>query len=104
MAMTYKFRSKACGDVFMLQATGDQVLRAMGIAPASRGLIRPEGMRTALDTVSAAIERDEAPPPVPPAPRPAATDSAISLRQRAWPLVKMLKAAQADGEDVVWDW
>lgn len=100
--MTYKFRSKACGDVFMLQSSGDLVLRAMGISPASRGLIRPAGMPTALAAVDAAIRLDEAPSDAPA--RPAARDEAVSLRQRAWPLVKMLKAAQADGEDVVWDW
>ncbi|MFY7855090.1 MAG: DUF1840 family protein, partial [Rubrivivax sp.] len=36
--MPYKFRSKASGDVIMLQADGDALLRLLGREPAPKGI------------------------------------------------------------------
>ena len=32
----------------------------------------------------------------------APADEAVALHQRAWPLVEMMKRAQAEGHDIVW--
>jgi xanthine dehydrogenase iron-sulfur cluster and FAD-binding subunit A len=107
--MMYKFQSKATGDVLMAGPSGDAVLRAMGIAPARQGIVEPAAMPAAMRALEAAIEGDEsararievtsdamnddgAPP----------SDGEVSLRQRAWPLVEMMKRAQAEGVPVVW--
>lgn len=95
--MTYRFHSKAAADVFMLPGAGDRVLRAMGLEPGYRGLIEPQAMAAALAAVRTAVADDEAR-----AERPL-DDGGVSLRQRAWPLVRMLEAAFAEGEVVIWN-
>jgi hypothetical protein len=104
--MIYKFKSKAAGDVIMMGATGDQVLRAAGREPAAKGIFEAEALPAAMADIEKAIADDEAQreraeaearaagQPVPPA--------GITLRQRAWPLVEMMKRAHAAGASVVW--
>lgn len=94
--MTYRFRSQAWGDVLVLQPVGDELLAAMGLAPAPRGLIAPEAIAGVRAALQAAIEpRDPhgfGPTPL----------EEVTLRQRAWPLIQMLDAAAAQHEAVVW--
>lgn len=94
--MTYRFHCKSSGDVLMLQSSGDRVLRAMGLAPAGRGLILPDRMATAMAAVQTAIAMEEA------RTEPLLDADGVTLRQRALPLVGMLQAALASGEAVVW--
>lgn len=49
--MTYRFQSKACADVLMLHEAGDEVLRAMGKAPAAKGIFVPHEMPAAVRAV-----------------------------------------------------
>jgi Domain of unknown function (DUF1840) len=104
-AVIYKFKSKAAGDVIMLGPTGDRVLGLIGKAAAPTGIIEPAAMPAAIAALSAAIEADDAARAQPQpaggedeAPRP----EAISLRQRAWPLVEMMKRCHADEAPIVW--
>ena len=104
--MIYKFKSKASGDLIMLAAHGDQVLRLLGREPAPQGIIEPAGMAAALaalgdavaaEAAAAAASADGADPD------PAhGHPPAVSLRQRVWPMVEMLRQAQAAGVPVVW--
>jgi hypothetical protein len=105
--MIYKFKSKAAGDVIMMGPTGDQVLRAIGREPAAKGIIEVAAMPGAIAAIEQAVAADEAA-------RKQAEDEAaaegkklgprdgVSLRQRAWPLVEMMKRAMAEGHDIVW--
>lgn len=104
--MIYKFKSKAAGDVIMLGPTGDQILRVIGKEPAPKGIIEVVAMPAAMKAIEAAIAGDEAEAKrageearangQTPQPR------GITLRQRAWPLVEMMKLAQRDGHEIVW--
>jgi Domain of unknown function (DUF1840) len=94
--MIYKFKSKATGDVIMLPGNGDQLLRAIGRAPAAKGIIEPADMPAAIAALQAAIAADEQPPENEDKPAP------VGLRQRFWPMVEMLRRAQSAGEAVVW--
>jgi Domain of unknown function (DUF1840) len=102
--MLYKFKSKAAGDVIMLQANGDQVLRILGKEPAAKGIIEAAAMPAAMAALEAAIISGETAPNEPPGAAPESTAGAdrVSLRQRAWPLVEMMKRAHAAGEPIVW--
>ncbi len=104
--MLYKFKSKAAGDVIMLGANGDQVMRIIGKEPAAQGIIAVADMPAAIAALQAAILQSEAKgEPAVDASAPAgATPGAdrISLRQRAWPLLEMLKRARGAGEPIVW--
>ena len=105
--MIYKFKSKAAGDVIMLAPSGDEVLRTIGKAPAAQGIIESADMPGAMQAIEAAIAADEAARERAEAEARSAGETlpardGVSLRQRAWPLVEMMKRAAAAGEPVVW--
>ena len=100
--MIYKFKSKATGDVIMLGPNGDQILRVMGREPAPKGIIEPADMAGAIAAIEAAIAAEEAPGDEEDGDDTQKGPRAVSLRQRAWPLVEMMKRAQAAGEPIVW--
>jgi len=94
--MIYKFKSPATGDLIMLAPHGDQLLRILGREPAAQGIINGADMPAALAALQAAIAADEQPPEEEGAPPP------VGLRQRLWPMVEMLRRAQAADAAVVW--
>jgi len=105
--MIYKFKSKAAGDVIMMGPTGDDVLRLMGKAPAAQGIIEVAAMTGTIAALELAVAADEAARAQ--AEKEAAADGrtlgpreGVSLRQRAWPLVEMMKRSKAEGADIVW--
>lgn len=101
--MIYKFKSKAAGDVIMMGPGGDQVLGIIGKAPGPKGIIEPAQMPAAMQALEAAIAAEEAARKDSPDDegKPAKGDG-VSLRQRAWPLVEMMKRAHAANENIVW--
>jgi hypothetical protein len=102
--MIYRFRSPATGDVVMLGAAGDELLRLLGREPSTKGIVEPSAMPAAIERLQAAVQAAEAPA------EPVQTDEAdasarvegVSLRQRVWPMIEMLRRAHAAGEPVVW--
>lgn len=101
--MIYKFRSKAAGDVIMLGPNGDRVLALIGKDRTPQGIIEPGQMAGAIAALSAAVAEDEAARAAADAgaddsPRP----EGVSLRQRVWPLVEMMRRALAEDEPIVW--
>ena len=105
--MIYKFKSKAAGDVIMMGPAFDAVLRVIGKAPAATGIIEVASMPAAIAAHEQAIAADEA------ARAQAEKDAAaegtklaprdgVTLRQRAWPLVDMMKRSIGEKADVVW--
>lgn len=105
--MIYKFKSKAAGDVIMMAPAGDDVLRLIGKSPAAQGIIEAGSMTAAIAAIEQAVAADEA------ARSQAEKDAAaegkklaprdgVTLRQRAWPLVEMMKRSMAEGADIVW--
>ena len=115
--MIYKFKSPAAGDLIMLAPQGDQLLRLLGREPAPQGIFEPADMPALVRTLQAALEAAET--PLAGARTDADTDSesdtdsdteskgdspapAVGLRQRMWPMVDMLRRAQAAGARIVW--
>ena len=105
--MIYKFKSKAAGDLIMTAPVGDQILRLIGKEPAPKGIIEPGAMPAAVAALEAAIAADEQ------SRRDAEAEAraegrtlpplkGVSLRQRAWPMIEMLKRASAANHEVVW--
>jgi hypothetical protein len=95
----YKFRSKAAGDVIMLGPNGDRMLGLIGRDAAPKGIIEPAAMAAAIAALEAAVAADDADGES--AARDAGADT-VALRPRVWPMIEMLKRAQAAGEPVVW--
>ena len=105
--MLYKFKSKAAGDLIMLEPNGRRVLQAIGKDPGPQGIILPEQMAAAVQALEAEVAREEAQ-------QQAAIDEAkargevpprfdaVSLRQRAQPFVEMLRRSEKAGAEIVW--
>ena len=105
--MLYKFKSKAAGDLIMLEPNGRQVLQIIGKDPGPTGIIQPPQMASAVQALEAAIAREEADQKQSEAQAQAKGEKAgrlegISLRQRAVPFIDMLRRAQQADEDIVW--
>jgi hypothetical protein len=106
--MLYKFKSKAAGDLIMLEPNGRRVLEIIGKDAGPKGIILPEEMPAAMAALNAAITREEAEQQaaideakakgqVPPR-----FDGAVSLRQRAVPFLDMLQRCSKAGTEIVW--
>jgi hypothetical protein len=96
--MLYRFRSAATGDVVMLGANGDEMLRLLGREPSAQGIVEAAALPDAIQRLQAAVTAAEAPSEDPADDKPAP----VGLRQRVWPMVEMFRRAQAAGEPVVW--
>ena len=111
--MLYKFKSKATGDLIMLEPQGKQILKLIGKEAEPKGIILPSEMMVAIDALHAAVEQEAlaiqaakeaaatAEPqteklPVADGPR------TISLKQRVVPFIDMLRRAHAEDKEVVW--
>ncbi len=106
----YKFKSRAAGDLIMLEPNGRQILTILGrtdAASQAQGILLPEHMPEAIEKLQAAIQADEdhkarliqeaqdrgeAPPRF----------EGISLRQRAVPFIEMIKRCQKAEKEIVW--
>jgi hypothetical protein len=105
--MLYKFKSKASGDLIMLEPNGRRLLQIIGKDPGPTGIIQPREMAAAVAALERAIADDEArqkadaeaalargeQPPKP---------EAVSLRQRAHPLIEMLRRCEKADREIVW--
>jgi hypothetical protein len=105
--MLYKFKSKAAGDLIMLEPNGRQVLEIIGKDAQPKGIILPEQMPAAISALEGAVEKDEAEHKAmleeakAKGESPPRTD-AVSLRQRAVPLLEMLRRCEKAGQEIVW--
>jgi hypothetical protein len=105
--MLYKFKSKAAGDLIMLEPNGRRVLQIIGKDPGPKGIVLPEEMPGAIRKLEDAIAQEEAE-------HKAAIDEAkakgevppkfdaISLRQRALPFIDMLRRCETAQAEIVW--
>ena len=105
--MIYKFKSKAAGDVIMMQGNGDQVLRIVGKTPGGKGILTVGELPAAIAALEAAIDGgigggDAKAPAEGDDERGAEDASPVSLQRRAWPLIEMMKTSLAARADVVW--
>jgi hypothetical protein len=105
--MLYKFKSKAAGDLIMLEPNGRRVLEIIGKDPGPKGIILPEEMPGAISALEAAVAQEDA------ALKAASNDAKankrvapsgdrVSLRQRAVPFLDMLRRCEKAGKEIVW--
>jgi len=105
--MLYKFKSKAGADVIMLGPQGDQILQLLGRAPGSPGILQKDQLGAAISALESAVAEEEAAfaktqADAQAAGEPVPRREGISLRQRAWPLVELMKHALKAGDDLSW--
>lgn len=109
MPAIYRFKSKSDGDVVMMAPVAEELLRLIGKEPAAQGIIEAAALPEALHALGSAMAQSEAQdasvaarPTDPGSADDAPDDDAVALNQRAWPLVEMMKRAQAEGHHIVW--
>lgn len=110
--MLYRFKSKASGDVVMVETHGNRVLEAMGREPSPRGIVTVEQLPGVIAALRVAIEADEAiratiqetggRPDDDRTRDEEAPPAGVGLRQRAWPMLDLLQRSLDQGADVVW--
>ena len=105
--MIYKFKSKADGDLIMLEPQGRRVLEIIGKDTGPKGIITAGQIPAAISAIEGAIAHEEAMKKsagsegAEPADGPSSTEG-ITLRQRAKPFLDMLRRSQEAESDVVW--
>jgi Domain of unknown function (DUF1840) len=114
--MLYKFKSKATGDLIMLEPQGKHILKLIGKEAGAKGIILPSEMMAAIDALHTAVEREEtaikaAKDAVKESTKSDVQEAAapvvdgariISLKQRVVPFIEMLRRAHAEDKEVVW--
>jgi Domain of unknown function (DUF1840) len=117
--MLFKFKSKATGDLIMLEPNGRRVLQIIGKDPSVTGIILPAQMPAALAALESAIASEET--AIAEAKAAAALKAknafsgeaeaakatysntdAVPLRQRALPFMELLKSSHSAGVEIVW--
>jgi hypothetical protein len=106
------FRSKAAGEIFMFAETARRIFEIIGKPEAARGVITADQVPAALSRLSAAVDEEKAQLKAAQQQHEEAerrgqgeeTAGAltITLGQRAYPLIEMLRAAQKKRVDVTW--
>jgi len=103
----YRFKSRETGDLVMLEPTGQRVLEILGKDPSGPGIILPEQMAAAVQSLRQAVEEEEAEQKrlkeeaeangeVPP------EFDVVSLRLRCAPFIEMLQRCEQAGIEIVW--
>ena len=109
--MIYKFKSKASGDLIMLEENGHAILRIIGKSDPQalkQGIIEPAQMPMALEALARAVREEEAAQQEKArAARETGQPStgagpSISLRQRSLPFIRMLERCHAAQKEIVW--
>ncbi len=95
------FRSRAASAFIMQTDAAQRLLELIGKPMSDRGVITSEQLDDALARLLQAVEKEKA------AGSPAEGDDSapthpVSLGQRAFPLIEMLRAASKLGVDVTW--
>ncbi len=116
--MPVTFKSQATGNLVMLSAHAEALLKLLGKTAAAPGILEVADMPRALATFRA-LDPDQLPdaparaidegaeaadtgrhqddkPPV------GFQDEPVSLRQRAAPFIRLIEQAQAGGKPIVW--
>ncbi len=100
LTMIYKFKSKATGDLIMTQPVAERVLSLIGKPATAQGIIDVDQLPAAMSALESAVAA-EAPASTGPADDGPKGDR-VSLRQRVWPMVEMMKRALAEKQPITW--
>lgn len=108
--MLIKFKSRATADLIMLPHNGRQLLEIIGKSPdAPHGIVTLAQIPAAIQALEAAVAADEAalkqvstPPPDEDERAEEDREPPVLLRQRAAPLIDMLRRSAAEDCDVIW--
>lgn len=97
-----RFQSSVAGDVLMLDGPAAQLLELMGHSGRRQGALMAEDIAAARQRLEAglAAAKPEAEPKQ--NGEDAEQEAPVSLKQRAWPLLEMLRLAAEQKQHVSW--
>ena len=99
--MAITFKTKACGDVTMLDANARQLLGIIGKEFGVRGVITAAEAPQAVALLRSAIAADAGATPDEDA-EPEAARAYVPLKTRVQPFVEMLERSGERGSDILW--
>lgn len=117
--MIYEFKSRATGSVIMTKPVAEWMLQIIGKTPGRTGVITVDQMPGAVDALNRAIEQEREElraerraMDAAGSTSASATDAEkgdsdkdpypVSLAQRAFPFIDLLKEAHRAGKDITW--
>jgi cyclopropane-fatty-acyl-phospholipid synthase len=104
--MLYRFKSQAAAELIMLHDDGEEMLRLLGKDITPKGVITVAQMPHAIHALNRAMHAMETPEATSqPETEIRLLDDAedtVHLSQRLHPMVALLQASFAAGQDVVW--
>ena len=119
--MLYKFKSRSTADLILLEPQARRLLHIIGKEPAASGIVTAVQIPAAVAALEAAVLAEERQAAEQQAAAASRTQEGrddienqgddgdaqgnsdfVSLRQRATPLIDMLRRSAEEGHDVVW--
>ena len=100
--MLYKFKSKADGDLILLEANGRKVLEIIGKLPGAQGILLVHEMAAAVTALQAAVVLDDAARHAATAEAKAHQMDTVSLHQRTQPFINLLRRCEKENADITW--
>lgn len=105
--MLYKFKSKASGDLIMMEADGQRLLKIIGKTEMRQGILLPQDIPAAIAALQDAVAQEDAAglthsTKQPAEEAPSAWAQPISLRQRTLPFMQMLHRCQDAQREITW--
>lgn len=104
------FRSKAAGDIFMFADTAQRLFEIIGKQDSQRGVITAAQIPEALAKLTAAVDEERAhlkrdtddDDAQPDGVNASTASKPVTLGQRAYPLIEMLRLSADKKADVTW--
>ena len=126
--MLYEFKCRATGAVLMTQPVAERLLAIIGKTPGPQGIVLPDQIPAAIAALETAIAEERARASAHEAEErarastheaddrqadrrggsddttddEASRQAAVTLAQRAWPMLEMLRAAHAAKREITW--
>ena len=102
--MLITFTTDAYGDITMFGDAGLSMIKMMGHSESVPGAILAEDVPAAMNKLIAAVEAAETPPPAKDEgeDEDEEAEEAVSIANRALPLIELLASAVREKSDVMW--
>ncbi len=108
--MIYEFKCRATGSVVMTQVVAERLLEIISVSPGLKGIITVSNMPMAILALEKAVAlekeaskaRANSDQPEDKEPNKQEAAQSVSLAQRAFPFVEMIRAALAAQKDITW--
>lgn len=100
--MPITFKSQADADLVMVSAHAQALLQALGKSPEGPGILELPDMPAAVALLEGLSDEGPVLEGLDEEAREVLAEQFVSLKKRAWPLVQMIRRAQAEEVPVVW--